>query len=96
MATLCKTLIIRNKLGLHARAATKLAQLTQRFDAKIAVEQDGQRVDAASVMCLMLLAGKQGKEFDPAFAAKMKRGDYGRLDEKDTEQRGFTLDGKVL
>ncbi|AVJ55087.1 HPr family phosphocarrier protein [Idiomarina sp. OT37-5b] len=61
MATLCKTLIIRNKLGLHARAATKLAQLTQRFDAKIAVEQDGQRVDAASVMCLMLLAGKQGK-----------------------------------
>ena len=41
-------------------------------------------------------AGKQGKEFDPAFAAKMKRGDYGRLDEKDTEQRGFTLDGKVL
>ena len=41
-------------------------------------------------------AGKQGKEFNPAFAAKMKRGDYGRLDEKDTEQRGFTLDGRVL
>ena len=41
-------------------------------------------------------AGKQGKEFDPAFAAKMKRGDYGPLDEKDAEQRGFTLDGKVL
>ena len=41
-------------------------------------------------------AGKQGKEFDTAFAAKMKRGDYGPLDEKDAEQRGFTLDGKVL
>ncbi|WP_404401368.1 HPr family phosphocarrier protein [Idiomarina seosinensis] len=59
---LCKTLIIRNKLGLHARAATKLAQLTQRFDASITVEQDGQAVDAGSVMCLMLLAGKQGKQ----------------------------------
>lgn len=60
----CKTLIIRNKLGLHARAATKLAQLTQRFDATISVAQDGQTVDAASVMCLMLLAGKQGKQVE--------------------------------
>lgn len=41
-------------------------------------------------------AGEQGKQFDPAFTAKMKRGDYGRLDEKDSEQKGFTLDGKVL
>ena len=41
-------------------------------------------------------AGDQGRRFNPAFVAKMRRGDYGRLDEKDTEQRGFTLDGKVL
>lgn len=41
-------------------------------------------------------AGKQGKQFDPAFVAKMRRGDYGRLDEKETKQRAFTLDGKVL
>lgn len=60
----CKTLIIRNKLGLHARAATKLAQLTQGFDATITVAQDGQKVDAASVMCLMLLASRQGKEVE--------------------------------
>ena len=31
-----------------------------------------------------------------AFAAKIKSGDYGRLDEKDMEKKGFTLDGKVL
>lgn len=61
---LCKTLTIRNKLGLHARAATKLAQLTQQFDATITVEQDGQKVDAASVMCLMLLASQQGKQVE--------------------------------
>ena len=41
-------------------------------------------------------AGKQGRKDSPAFAAKMKRGDYGRLDEKETEQKAFTLDGKVL
>ena len=41
-------------------------------------------------------AGDQGRRFNPAFVAAMKRGDYGRLDEKETEQKAFTLDGKVL
>lgn len=41
-------------------------------------------------------AGEQGKQFDPAFVAGMRSGKYGRLDEKDSEQKGFTLDGKVL
>lgn len=41
-------------------------------------------------------AGKQGKQTSPSFAAKMKSGDYGRLDEKETEQKAFTLDGKVI
>ncbi len=41
-------------------------------------------------------AGKQGMQVSPSFAAKMKSGDYGRLDEKDMEKKGFTLDGKVL
>ncbi|MDX1705189.1 HPr family phosphocarrier protein [Pseudidiomarina sp.] len=55
---------IRNKLGLHARAATKLAKLTQGFEARIKVVQDGREVDASSVMCLLLLASGQGKEID--------------------------------
>jgi len=57
-----RTLTIRNKLGLHARAATKLAQLTHQFDAQIKVKQGTQEVDASSVMCLLLLASGQGKE----------------------------------
>ena len=57
-----KTLIITNKLGLHARAATKLAKLCQQFDAKVTVELAGKQADASSVMALMLLAGSQGKE----------------------------------
>lgn len=52
---------IINKLGLHARAATKLAQLSAKFKAKITIELDGSKADAGSIMALMLLAGGQGK-----------------------------------
>jgi len=56
-----RTLIITNKLGLHARAATKLAQLCQKFDASVTVSLDDNSADASSIMGLMLLAGSQGK-----------------------------------
>ena len=55
------TLFITNKLGLHARAATKLAQLSQKFDATITIELESNKADASSIMGLMLLAGGQGK-----------------------------------
>ena len=61
MTTCEKTLIITNKLGLHARAATKLAQLCQKFDASVTVSLDDNSADASSIMGLMLLAGSQGK-----------------------------------
>ncbi len=56
-----RSLTITNKLGLHARAATKLAQLSQKFDAKITIELEDKQADATSIMGLMLLAGGQGK-----------------------------------
>ncbi|MCO4799491.1 MAG: HPr family phosphocarrier protein [Colwelliaceae bacterium] len=59
--SLKKSLLITNKLGLHARAATKLAQLAQKFDAKVTIELDDKLADASSIMGLMLLAGGQGK-----------------------------------
>ena len=60
--SLCRREItICNKLGLHARAATKLAQLSQKFNAEITLELDGKKSDASSIMALMLLAGGQGK-----------------------------------
>ncbi len=52
---------ICNKLGLHARAATKLAQLSQKFSAQITLELAEKKADANSIMALMLLAGGQGK-----------------------------------
>jgi phosphocarrier protein NPr len=56
-----KSLLITNKLGLHARAATKLAQLSQKFDATVTIELEEKQADASSIMGLMLLAGGQGK-----------------------------------
>lgn len=61
MSVISKEITICNKLGLHARAATKLAQLSLKFSAKVSVELDGKKADASSVMALMLLAGAQGK-----------------------------------
>ena len=56
-----KKLTIVNKLGLHARAASKLAQLCQQFSAKITLTLEEKEADAASIMAIMLLAGGQGK-----------------------------------
>jgi phosphotransferase system HPr (HPr) family protein len=61
MPTLEKTITIVNKLGLHARAATKLAQLSQQFQAKVTLTLGNNSADAHSVMALLLLSGGQGK-----------------------------------
>jgi phosphotransferase system HPr (HPr) family protein len=52
---------ITNKLGLHARAATKLAQLSMKFNAKITLVLENNQADASSIMAIMLLAGAKGK-----------------------------------
>ncbi len=51
---------IINKLGLHARAAAKLASTAGNFNCSIRTGRDGKLVDAKSVMSLMLLAASQG------------------------------------
>lgn len=64
MATVSRIVKITNKLGLHARAATKLAQLSQKFDADVTLTLEDNKADASSIMGLMLLAGGFGKEVE--------------------------------
>lgn len=52
--------VISNKLGLHARAATKLASLAGQFGCSIKVSCNGKCIDAKSIMSLMLLAASKG------------------------------------
>ncbi len=55
-----KDLLIINRLGLHARAAAKLAQTANQFGASIQVSTEKSSADAKSVMSLMLLAAIRG------------------------------------
>lgn len=61
MSSYSKQLLIQNKLGLHARAATKLVQLATRFDASITIEQGDKSASADSVMALLMLESSMGK-----------------------------------
>ena len=51
---------IINKLGLHARASAKLTQLASGFGADIWLERNGRRVNAKSIMGVMMLAAARG------------------------------------
>ena len=55
-----KDILIINRLGLHARAATKLAKTAGQFGAKITIQFGSASADAKSVMSLMLLAATKG------------------------------------
>ena len=54
------TFEIINALGLHARAAARLAHVAESYTAEVEIEKDGERVDAKSIMGLLLLCGQRG------------------------------------
>lgn len=49
-------IVVSNKLGLHARAAAKLTQLAGKFSSEIFISKGAQRVNAKSIMGVMMLA----------------------------------------
>lgn len=51
---------ISNKLGLHARPSAQLTQAASRFAADIHISRNGRRVNAKSIMGVMMLAAGQG------------------------------------
>jgi len=53
-------LAIVNKLGLHARASARLTQLASRFKSEIWLTRNGRRVNAKSIMGVMMLAAGMG------------------------------------
>lgn len=54
------SLEIINKLGLHARASTKLTQTASQFKSEVWIEKNGRRVNAKSIMGVMMLAAAKG------------------------------------
>ena len=57
-----RDLTLTNRLGLHARAASKLVQTASGFDSAVWLERDGRRVNAKSIMGVLLLAAPVGSE----------------------------------
>ena len=51
---------LKNRLGLHARAAAKLVQAASSFDAKVSLSREGEEVDGKSILGLLLLAAAKG------------------------------------
>jgi phosphocarrier protein len=57
-----RTLLLKNRLGLHARAAAKLVHTAASFEARITLSKDGDEVDGKSILGLLLLAAAQGSK----------------------------------
>jgi phosphocarrier protein len=53
-------IVVSNKLGLHARASAKLTQLAGQFGSEIFISKGAQRVNAKSIMGVMMLAAGIG------------------------------------
>ena len=53
---------IINKLGLHARASAKLTQVANQFKADVWIEKNNKKVNAKSIMGVMMLAASQGSD----------------------------------
>ena len=72
---------IVNKLGLHARASAKLTQLASSFECEVWLSRNGRRVNAKSIMGVMMLAAgmgaivsidAEGEDAESALAALLK------------------------
>jgi phosphocarrier protein HPr len=51
---------IKNRLGLHARAAAKFVQTASRFKSSVKIRKNGEEVDGKSILGILLLAASQG------------------------------------
>lgn len=55
---------IVNKLGLHARASAKLTQLAAKYRSEVWLSRNGRKVNAKSIMGVMMLAASKGSKVD--------------------------------
>jgi phosphocarrier protein HPr len=58
------TIVISNKLGLHARASAKLTKLAGSYQCDVHMSRNGRRINAKSIMGVMMLAAGQGTEIE--------------------------------
>lgn len=57
-----KEVIVRNKLGLHARAAAKFIKLAEKYKSRIEITKDSRTVNGKSIMGILTLAAGKGSK----------------------------------
>lgn len=55
-----RAVVIKNELGMHARAATKFVQLAAKFPCDVSVVKDGHEVNGKSIMGVLMLVAAKG------------------------------------
>lgn len=61
-----RSLRIRNRLGLHARAAARFVHTASRFRSQVSASRDGRTMDGKSILGILLLGASQGTEIEVA------------------------------
>lgn len=61
---LFKKLKIRNDLGLHARAAAKIVELSNQFESQLFLKKGGREVDGSSILSILMLSCPKGTEIE--------------------------------
>lgn len=59
-----RSVLVKNRRGLHARAAAKFVTLAEQYVAEVDVARDGQTVSARSIMGLMMLGAGKGSTLE--------------------------------
>ena len=61
---LCFTLEVSNKMGVHARPAAMIVRIASRYSGEVWVTKENERVNAKSIMGIMMLASAKGTQLD--------------------------------
>ncbi len=64
MPVVKKTVIVRNKQGLHARPAALFVQIANKFDSRVTVTYNDEKVNGKSIMGILMLGAEQGTEIN--------------------------------
>ena len=59
---ICRKLIIKNKMGLHARPAALFVEMASKYDADVTLQKDWIEVNGKSIMGVLMLAAECGSE----------------------------------
>lgn len=62
MGLIIKKLTVRNKQGLHARPAALFVQIANKFDARISLRRDKEKVNGKSIMGVLMLGAHKGSQ----------------------------------